>query len=48
MFNVMELCFSLDRELSTQEESAPKVSGWQRIMMEIITMLEALTLDDVA
>jgi hypothetical protein len=28
--------------------SSPEVSGWQMIMAEIITMSEALTLDDVA
>jgi hypothetical protein len=40
--------------LLTQEESelkvtfTPEVSGWQMIMAEIITMAEALALDDVA
>jgi hypothetical protein len=54
MVNTTELCSSSDGGLSMQEESAPKVasalevSGWQRIMTEIITMAEALALNDVA
>jgi hypothetical protein len=52
--NAVELCSSLSGGLLMQEESAPKVtstpevSGWQRITTEIITMSEALALDDVA
>jgi hypothetical protein len=52
--NAAELCSSSGEGLSMQEESAlkiasaPEVSGWQRITTEIITMSEALTLDDVA
>jgi hypothetical protein len=52
--NAAELCSSSGRGLSMQEESAPmvtsmpEVSGWQRIMAEIITMVEALTLNDMA
>jgi hypothetical protein len=52
--NPTELCSSSSGGLSTQEESAPKVasvpkvSRWQRIVAETITMAEALTLDDVA
>jgi hypothetical protein len=52
--NAVELCSSSGEGLSTQEESAPKVasapevSGWSRITAELITMSEALALDDVA
>jgi hypothetical protein len=54
MINAVELSSSSGGGLSTQEKSAPKVasalevSGWQSIMAEIITMSEALALDDVA
>jgi hypothetical protein len=52
--NTMEFCSSSGGGLSMQEESTPKVAftpevlGWQRMMMDIITMVEALVLDDVA
>jgi hypothetical protein len=54
MVNVVELCSSSGGGLSMQEESVSKVastsevSGWQRITAEIITMAEALALNDVA
>jgi hypothetical protein len=48
MVNVVKLCSSSGREPSMREESPPKVTGWQRIMVEIITMAETLALIDVA
>jgi hypothetical protein len=38
----------MQEESALKIASAPEVSGWQRITTEIITMSEALTLDDVA
>jgi hypothetical protein len=48
MVSVVKLCSSSGGEPSTREESAPKVTGWQRIIVEIITVVETLALIDVA
>jgi hypothetical protein len=54
MINAAELCSNSGGEPLTWEESTPKVaptpkvSRWQRITVEIITMTETLALGDVA